>query len=55
MPQLYFDMNTFKSRQVDTSKASLNHSRLLYETQNILKMNLSAKEVEQAFKLLKST
>lgn len=52
MPQVFFDCESFKGKPVNISRASLHHSRLFYETQNILKMNLSSVEKEQAYKLL---
>ena len=54
MPQVFFDCNHFEGRPVNISRASLHHSRLFYETQNILKMNLSSQEKEQAYKLLRA-
>ena len=55
MPQVYFDVNTFSGKPVNISRSSLHHSRLMYETQNLLKMNLSAKEKQAAYRLIRKT
>lgn len=52
MPQVYFSTKTFSGQPVDISRSSLRHSKLMYETQNLLKMNLTAKEKQAAYKLL---
>ena len=52
MPQVYFSTKTFSGQPVDISRSSLHHAKLMYETQNLLKMNLTAKEKQAAYKLL---
>lgn len=50
MPQLYFDLNVFKGRPVNTSFAARRHAFLDYETYNIDKMDLTPGEREVATK-----
>lgn len=50
MPQVYFDLNVFKGRPVNTSFAARRHSFLEYETYNIDKMDLNPGEREVATK-----
>ena len=53
MPQVYFDLKTFTSKPVNISRSSLRHSKLMYETQNLMKMNLSVKEKEAAYRMMR--
>lgn len=53
MPQVYFDLKTFSGKPVNISRSSLRHSQLMYETQNLMKMNLSVKEKEAAYRMMR--
>lgn len=53
MPLMYFDVNTFKGRPVDTSEHARRHATLTYETENLSKMEaLSPSELRASFGLL---
>ena len=53
MPLMYFDVNTFKGRPVDTSEPARRHATLTYETENLSKMEaLSPSELRASFGLL---